>query len=367
MRVLPASLCLCLSLGPPAVANAQANSNAITSANDAFGFRKGDEAVGIYDETSARGFSLKLAGNYRFHGSYFVKNSGVSSFFLESIAVRIGYNTLPVVLPSPSGVVDYSLRDPVKDEPSLLTLGLDQFNQSYADVLLKHRSSSAPLSGAFGVSFVPQVKDAQGGSGGGSVLIGGTARFSPTPIDIRIFGGEYRYERPSQFRLITDAALLGEQMSRNRFIGVKGMNERGQRRIAGVLADMALGRHFGVGTTTVFTQDDPSRSYLTLFGALDDDNMVRATVVATPAQRTTSISSEGRAYWTAGRENSGTHRIDAVARFRRTTSSFGGATVYHLGRVPFGKPLEREAIELIPLTSRGPYRPYHPSGRRVGV
>lgn len=80
----------------PGVANAQATSNAITSANDAFGFRRGDEAVGIYDETSARGFNLESAGNYRIHGTYFVKNSGVSSFFLESTAVRIGFNTLPV-------------------------------------------------------------------------------------------------------------------------------------------------------------------------------------------------------------------------------------------------------------------------------
>ena len=327
---------------------AQANSNAIVGANDAFGFRQGDETVGIYDETSARGFSLEAAGNYRFHGTYFVKNSGVSSFFLDSTTVRIGFNTLPVAFPSPSGIVDYTLRDPARDEPSLLTVGMDYFSQPYAEVLLKHRSSTAPLSGAIGVSFVSQATDRQGGSSGGSVLIGGTARYSPGPLDLRIFGGEYRYEKPSQFRLITEAGFLNRRMKRDRFIGIEGLNDQGQRRIAGLLADVAVGKQIGIGTTTVFTQEDPSRSSLLLFDGLANDESVNATIISTPAQRTTSISSELRAYWSSNDDPEDAHRIDAVARFRRTRSSFGGSTVYDLGRVQFDEKLERDRASFAP-------------------
>lgn len=339
----------CFVLCVPGLARAQATSNAITGANDAFGFRKGDEAVGIYDEASARGFSLESAGNYRFHGTYFVKNSGVSSFFLDSTAVRIGFNTLPVTLPSPSGVVDYSLRDPAKGEPSLLTLGLDQFAQPYAELLFKHRSSPLPLSGAFGLSVVPQLKDAQGGASGDSLLLAGTARFNPAQLDVRAFVGEYRYERPSQFRLVTDSALLGRTMERGRFIGVDGMNDQGKRHIAGLLADAALTRRIGVGTTTVFTQEDPSKSFLTLFSGLADDDTVVARIIATPAQKTTSISSEARLYWAASDQASGDeHRVDVLGRLRRTRSSFGGSTVHLLGRVPFDEPLELEAADFDP-------------------
>jgi hypothetical protein len=95
----------------PGVAHAQATSNAITGANDAFGFRKGDEAVGIYDEAFARGFSLESAGNYRFHGTTFVKNSGVSSFFLDRPRFLHWLQHACGNVASPSGVVDYSLRD----------------------------------------------------------------------------------------------------------------------------------------------------------------------------------------------------------------------------------------------------------------
>jgi iron complex outermembrane receptor protein len=327
---------------------AQATSNAITGANDAFGFKKGDEAIGIYDETSARGFSLEAAGNYRFHGTYFVKNSGVSSFFLDSTSVRVGFNTLPVVLPSPSGVVDYALRDPARGEPSLVTIGLDYYSQPYVDVLLKHRSSNAPFAGAFGVNFVPQMTDKQGGSGGSSILIGGTARFTPGPMDLRVFGGEYRYSRPSQFRLITESNLLDRRMKRHRFIGLDKLHDEGQRRIAGVLADLEIDDQLGAGTTAVVSQEDPSVSFLPLFSNLSDDGRISASIVATPAQRTTSLSSELRAYWNSESGSEQAHRIDAIGRFRRTRSSFGGATIHDLGRVFFDTLLTGERIDFLP-------------------
>ena len=52
---------------------AQADANATRAAGDAFGFRSGDDSVGIYDETSVRGFNLEAAGNYRVNDSYFVR------------------------------------------------------------------------------------------------------------------------------------------------------------------------------------------------------------------------------------------------------------------------------------------------------
>lgn len=83
-------------------AAAQATANAVAVAEDAFGSTEGDESVGIYDQTSVRGFSLEAAGNYRINGRYFVKNAGVSNFFLEKSIVRIGYNALALDHPGPS-------------------------------------------------------------------------------------------------------------------------------------------------------------------------------------------------------------------------------------------------------------------------
>lgn len=104
---------------------AQATANAVVGAEDAFGSSEGDESVGIYDQTSVRGFNLEAAGNYRIDGRYFVKNSGVSSFFVERTTIWIGYNALSLDFAGPSGVVDYKLRDPQRGEPSQATIGLD--------------------------------------------------------------------------------------------------------------------------------------------------------------------------------------------------------------------------------------------------
>lgn len=116
----------------PAAARAQADANAVKSASDAFGYRRGDESVGIYDERSVRGFSLEAAGNYRLNGTYFVKNAGTSNIFIESSSVRIGYNTLSTILPGPSGVVDYRLRDPAPGEQDLATFSLEAYGQPIA-------------------------------------------------------------------------------------------------------------------------------------------------------------------------------------------------------------------------------------------
>ena len=347
MRKLLNPVCIAIGLSFPGLAQAQATANAITGASDAFGFRKGDETVGIYDETSARGFNLEAAGNYRFHGNYFVRNSGVSSFFLDSTTVRIGFNTLPLMFPSPSGVVDYSLRDPRRDEPSLFTVGIDAFVQPYVEAHLKHRTNDDRASGSFGVSFVPEVKDPQGGSGGQSFLIAGTARLSTGNANFQLFGGEYRYERPSQFRVVTSGPLVEREMRRSDFIGITGLNDTGQRRIAGSLTNVRFGRKWDVGLTTVFSQEDPSRSQLLLFDDLRDDGAVRARIIASPAQRITSISNELRVGWIHERNSDFAHRADIVARHRRTRSSFGGATTFDLGRHSFGSKLEGDPAEFV--------------------
>lgn len=350
MRNLFQCLCSSIIVVAPGLAHAQATSNAIVGANDAFGFRQGDEAVGIYDESSARGFKLESAGNYRVQGTYFVKNSGVSSFFLESTSVRIGFNTMPVTFPSPSGVVDYKLRDPAAGEPSVATIGLDIFEQPYAEVLFKHRAASGVASGALGVSYFPERKDPQGGAGGSSILIGGAARYSPGSLEARVFGGEYRYEIPSTFRFVTGDALLQTRVRRNRYLGVKELTDRGQRRIAGMLADVAVDKKLGLGVTTVFSQEDPTGYFLTLFGNLGDDGAVDATIISSPAQRTTSLSSELRAYWTDAASEDRTQRVDAIVRLRRTQTRFGGATAYSLGRTQFDVPLSGEKDEFEPLS-----------------
>lgn len=327
LRAVPAVALLAIC---ETAATAQANVNAVTDADDAFGFTIGSESVGIYDTSSVRGFDLEAAGNYRVNGTYFVRSSGVSSFFLETTTVRIGPNTLGVDLPGPSGVVDYRLRDPAAGEPSLLTVGRDEFGQLFTDLLLKHRSADNRFTGAIGLGLVHDMRTAQGGDGGRSWLLGGTARVTLGPVTARLFGGEYDYVRPATFRFTFADPEVRPQLARGLFLGQEKAMSRGQRRIAGLLVDAPVGAGFAVGVTAVFSQEDPTRAYSQLFLGLDEDRRARSLIIASPQQRTTALSGEVRLSW-AGTTGAIGHRVTASVRGRRSRSRFGGDRVADLG------------------------------------
>jgi iron complex outermembrane receptor protein len=334
-------LVLALAAGGHGAALAQANANAVAQASDAFGFRSGDDAVGIYDESSVRGFSLEAAGNYRLNGSYFVRNSGVSSFFLESTTVRVGYNTLNSRLPGPSGVVDYRLRDPKAGEPSFVTIGLDAYSQPYADLHLKHRRADGRGSYSAGIGAVFDVRDQQGGTGGESILLAGTGRLALGEGTAQVFAGEYQYERPGQWRFAAAGDALPPKVERGRFLGQRAATEKGQRRIAGVLLDSSTAGRTGVGATAVFSQEDPTRAFTQIFSDLRPDGTARAVLIATPQQRSTAWSGELRAHHELASEGLA-QRFDLTLRGRLSRSRFGGSRIVDLGRAPFGEPLAQQ-------------------------
>jgi iron complex outermembrane receptor protein len=329
----------------PTAARAQADANAVKSASDAFGYRRGDESVGIYDERSVRGFSLEAAGNYRLNGTYFVKNAGTSNIFIESSSVRIGYNTLGITLPGPSGVVDYRLRDPVRGERNLATASLEAYGQPIAELNLRHGSKSGNHSYSIGASRNFDVRNYQGGRGGEDLLVAGIARLSMGPLTGRIFGGEYQYRRRGEFRVRPGASNLPPRIRRGRYLGQDWAFDEGQRRVAGLLMDAELGGGTGVGSTVTFGQEDPSHAHLQFFDDIRGDGSARATLVSLPQQRSTAISAELRGYI---ERNLGSivNRFDLSLRRRRTTASFGGALSVNLGRVRFGEaPDEIDPIE----------------------
>lgn len=327
---------------PPTAVWAQANANATAGASDAFGFRSGDDAVGIYDETSVRGFSLESAGSYRLEGTYFVKSSGVSYFFIESSTVRVGYNTFNTVIPGPSGVVDYRLRDPKRGEPSFATMSLAQHAGISTEILYKHRTNGDRASLALGLARVFDITDQQGGRDGRAWLPAGVARMTTRWGMLRVFGGEYRYDRPGQFRVAAEGAKLPPRIPRGRFLGQRWAMEQGERRIAGALFDTRAQAGRGMGGTFVFSQEDPTRGFTQLFTNLRDDGTAQSAIIAIPQQRSTAWSGELRAHLQEHKKRF-SHRVDATFRGRLSRARFGGTRVVDLGRAPFGTPTQ-EAI-----------------------
>jgi iron complex outermembrane recepter protein len=88
------------------------DNNAVTAAEDAFGKSVGDQSIGIYSDTSVRGFSPIDAGNVRIEGLYFDLQGNVNSRLVSGSSVRVGISAQGYNFPAPTGVIDYELAKP---------------------------------------------------------------------------------------------------------------------------------------------------------------------------------------------------------------------------------------------------------------
>lgn len=121
-------------LVPASSARAQrSNENAILDADDAFGGAVGNERTGIYTESDVRGFSPVRAGNVRIEGSYIDQQASLALPSRREIRIRVGIPALTYPFPSPSGIVDYQLRE-AAGRP-ILSTGLSRL--AYGGVLFE--------------------------------------------------------------------------------------------------------------------------------------------------------------------------------------------------------------------------------------
>jgi iron complex outermembrane receptor protein len=82
----------------------------VKSAEDAFGTSVGNERIGLYNDSNARGFSPSAAGNIRLEGLYIEGPPVFSGRLVSGSAIRVGIAAQGYPFPAPTGIVDYSLR-----------------------------------------------------------------------------------------------------------------------------------------------------------------------------------------------------------------------------------------------------------------
>ncbi|HYD45387.1 MAG TPA: TonB-dependent receptor [Phenylobacterium sp.] len=116
----PLPFALALFAGTSALAQT-AQTSAVATAADAFGERVGIEQLGLYSEGQVRGFDLQASGAYRINDAYFARAAPLNDPVLAGVSVRVGVNAARLAYPSPSGVVNYRLREPTPENQ--LTLG----------------------------------------------------------------------------------------------------------------------------------------------------------------------------------------------------------------------------------------------------
>ncbi|WP_186729093.1 TonB-dependent siderophore receptor [Sphingomonas panacisoli] len=118
---------LCAATALPAWAQDRTEDNAVTEAEDAFGFSTGRETIGIYNANNARGFSPSNAGNVRIEGLYFDPTFGLPSTINTSTAIKVGLSAQGYPFAAPSGIVDQALRRPDSKPGASILLNGDSY------------------------------------------------------------------------------------------------------------------------------------------------------------------------------------------------------------------------------------------------
>jgi iron complex outermembrane recepter protein len=95
------------------------DTNVVTASADAFGVAIGVEALGVYGPSQVRGFDPLAAGNARIEGMYAdvhgqtIPYGPLPSRLVQDTRIRVGPAAAGFPFPSPTGIVDFSLRTPL--------------------------------------------------------------------------------------------------------------------------------------------------------------------------------------------------------------------------------------------------------------
>ena len=124
------------------------DTNVVTASADAFGVSIGVEALGVYGPSQVRGFDPLAAGNARIEGMYVDVHGPDYPYgplpprLVQDTRIRVGPAAAGFAFPSPTGIVDFSLRSPLGDPGVSPTLYVGPFGTRGVDL-----DAHVPLAG----------------------------------------------------------------------------------------------------------------------------------------------------------------------------------------------------------------------------
>jgi iron complex outermembrane receptor protein len=324
------ALCAAMSVqAPAALAQDRSDDNAITQAEDAFGFSVGRESIGIYGPGQTRGFSPIAAGNVRVDGLYFDPITGLQGLLVDSTGIKVGLSAQGYPFVAPSGVYDQRLRRPDSKRGGSTLLAIDDWGGRSAEI-----DVSLPLSDQFAVRA--------GLNAGKQVFPNGTDNFNHTEslivrwrptaqIELVPFWSMYNdyfdesgtfYVPAGDYRGITDRPLHDESPD--------WADVRFTAQNAGLLANIGLGRNtlvrFGAFRSSVFNR----KVFTHLMVDQQPDGSGERILIVDPPTKNRSLSGEVRVTHSIA-DGPRLHVLHASIRKRDARRAFGGSAEISFG------------------------------------
>ena len=337
-----AAVAACLS--GPALSQSRSSDNAVTQAEDAFGFSVGRESLGIYSAGYARGFSPTAAGNVRINGLYFdpanafAFPAGLPSTLLGSTSVKVGLSAQGYPFAAPSGIVDQSLRLPsAKDGASIVT-NYDSFGSIGTEI---DGSLNAGGKLAFAYGFNPSRVEYPDGTSNFNHTESLLARWRPVSgVEIVPFWYLYNdYDDEAGMFFIPAGSYLPKLPKPHRFEGPDWSDFRFTDSGAGVLASAKLATNWLLRMGAFRMVNDQKTGFTNLLVDELPDGTGERLTFADPRQTSTSASGEVRLTHSI-LDGPRLHVIHLSVRERDDHREFGGSALLDLGAGEIGQKVD---------------------------
>lgn len=314
-----------------AQAQNRTSDNAVTQAEDAFGYSVGRESLGIYNADNARGFSPAAAGNIRLNGLYFLPVNSLSGLLVQSQSIKVGLSAQGYPFVAPSGIVDQSLRLPGDEAGASVLLNFDSRGSLGAEL-----DASIPLSStlSLGIGLNPGHTVYGDGTNNHFHAEALIARWRPAKgIEIVPFWSLFNdYDDESSPFYIPAGRFLPPLPRPHHFGGPWWDNNRYTVTNHGVLASAALSQTWLLRIGAFRSVSGQKSGYSYLQADLDPSGHGNGIVFADPPHESSSLSGEARLTHVIA-EGPRLHTIHFSASGRDTHRQFGGSDRADLGPV----------------------------------
>lgn len=328
----------------------EAAGSAAAAAADAFGERVGINQVGLYSEVQTRGFDLIAGGGaFRLDGHYFHPAAFPSESLVGGLSVNVGIAATSLDLPSPTGVVNYRLRDPGRGTALSLTTGLRDNATFHVEAL----GSLASPDGEWGLAahtlVVPDDNRATG-EDGPTLHAAAVARWSPRAgTAARLFGAYSRSRYDGDLSVLPAGPGVPPPLRARRRYGPDWARAGSEGRNFGALLGHRWG-NWSLGASAIRSERRADRSDLTVL-EIDRDGDVAATLYRTPEVEAWSNSWEikaARSFRALGAD----HRLGAAIRRRSTRTGRAEAATFAAGSFALARGPAAVAEPALPADAR---------------
>ncbi len=312
----------------------RAEDNAVTAASDAFGTVVGNQTIGLYSPTNARGFNPTEAENVRIEGLYFdQQTSGIDPALFTGSDMRVGISAQSYAFPSPSGIADLKLRTPGHSAAVSTVLQRGPLEQYSAEIDTQYPVTKDSLSVGLNV-IAAQNFDYEFAHTSARRGISTVIRFKPTASAefIPFFAYMHNFEHDETPFVFADRVhplpLFDEQRLPTQTWTTWGWDQS----TGGLIANVALGGPWTVRAGLFGSVQQEAQNYDDLYVGLMPDGVASHLMVVPPARSARSYSGDLRVVRSISND---AHQgeLTFTARGRLVNRTYGGDSISNLGPV----------------------------------